>query len=211
MGRSQLLAMGAVVLAALIAPTQLLAQDQITGPTGPTGPEAPYPAAQDQARIEQGTEARAAKAVTIADFSFTPASITINAGDTVTWTNNGPTGHSATADDKSFDTGVFPAGQSRSHTFNQAGSFSYICTPHPNMKGTVIVEAAASTGGNSNRSSGGSTSTTPATTESAATAAPDAAGSAAQLPATGSDPLGLGIAGALLLLAGLLARRPADS
>ena len=34
------------------------------------------------------------------------------------------------------------AGQSGSHTFDTAGTFSYICTPHPNMKGTVIVQAA---------------------------------------------------------------------
>ena len=57
-------------------------------------------------------------------------------GDTVTWSNNGPTGHSATANDGSFDTGILQKGSSGSHTFSQAGTFSYICTPHPFMKGT---------------------------------------------------------------------------
>ena len=39
------------------------------------------------------------------------------------------------------------AGQSGSHTFDTAGTFSYICTPHPNMKGTVVVQAAQSGSG----------------------------------------------------------------
>lgn len=80
--------------------------------------------------------------VVISDFEFTPPTITIVVGDTVTWTNDGPTGHSATAVEGSFDTGIFPAGESRSVTFDEAGEFAYLCTPHPNMEGTVVVEAA---------------------------------------------------------------------
>ena len=48
-----------------------------------------------------------------------------------------PDAHSATANDGSFDTGILSKGGSGSHTFTQAGTFSYICTPHPFMKGTV--------------------------------------------------------------------------
>ena len=84
--------------------------------------------------------AAASANVTIKDFEFVSPSVTVNEGDTVTWTNQGPTGHSATGD--GFDTGIMDAGQSGSHTFDSAGTFSYICTPHPNMKGTVIVQAA---------------------------------------------------------------------
>ena len=62
----------------------------------------------------------------------------------MTWVNEGPSSHSATADDGSFDTGVFPEGESRSVTFEDVGTFTYICTPHPDMEGTVIVEAAGS-------------------------------------------------------------------
>ena len=65
-------------------------------------------------------------------------------GDTVTWSNAGPTPHSATASDGSFDTGILDKGGSGSHTFTQAGTFAYICTPHPYMKGTVVVQASAS-------------------------------------------------------------------
>src|SRR5436309_15852631 len=65
----------------------------------------------------------AANSVAIKDFSFGPGSITIHVGDTVTWVNNGPTDHTATANNGSFDTGTLKKGQSGSHTFNSAGSF----------------------------------------------------------------------------------------
>ena len=89
-------------------------------------------------------KAAATSNVVITDFEFTPATITVIQGDTVIWTNDGPTGHSATAVDGSFDTGIFPAGENREVTFDDPGTFAYICTPHPNMEGTVVVEAAGS-------------------------------------------------------------------
>ena len=96
--------------------------------------------------------AAASGGVTIADFSFSPATLTINQGDTVTWVNNGPTAHSATANNGSFNTGILKAGQSASHTFAQAGTYSYFCQPHPFMKATIVVQAAQAGG-----TSGGST------------------------------------------------------
>ena len=91
--------------------------------------------------------------VTIADFSFTPATITIHVGDTVTWTNHGPSAHTATANNGSFNTGVLQKGQSASHTFTTAGTVTYICSIHPFMHGTVVVLANTT-----------STTTTPTTT-----------------------------------------------
>jgi LPXTG-motif cell wall-anchored protein len=149
----------------------------------PTAPEPQFLADErDEKPAPKPPKARAAASggVTIVDFSFSPATITIDVGDSVTWTNNGPTAHSATADNGSFDTGIFPAGQSRSHTFNDAGSFSYFCQPHPNMRGTIVVQAAQ---------------VAEDTTDSAApaqTTETDTGGPA--LPNTGTD------AGALLLL-----------
>jgi hypothetical protein len=84
--------------------------------------------------------------VTIADFNFTPDSITIHVGDTVTWTNKGPSAHTATAQDGSFNTGVLAKGASASHTFTQAGTFTYICQIHPFMHGTIVVLGASGTG-----------------------------------------------------------------
>jgi plastocyanin len=79
-------------------------------------------------------------AVTIQNFAFSPATITVKAGDAITWTNQDSVGHSATADDNSFDTGVLSQGQSKAITFSKPGTYSYHCSVHPNMKGTVVVK-----------------------------------------------------------------------
>lgn len=77
--------------------------------------------------------------ITIADFSFNPAEITISVGSVVTWVNGGAAPHTATASDQSFDTGVIDPGAAASHTFGQTGEFAYFCAFHPTMTGTVIV------------------------------------------------------------------------
>jgi plastocyanin len=83
--------------------------------------------------------------IQISNFSFSPSSLTVKAGDTVTWTNADSVGHSATADDKSFDTGIIDTGKSGTATFTKAGTFTYHCSVHPSMKGTIIVQAATDT------------------------------------------------------------------
>jgi plastocyanin len=82
--------------------------------------------------------------VTIRDFQFTPANITIKVGDTVTWTNDGPSVHTVTADDGSFDSGDLSVGKTFSHRFQTAGSFGYHCSIHPFMTATVIVQSGSS-------------------------------------------------------------------
>jgi plastocyanin len=147
--------------------------------------------------------AAATENVTIADFEFTPAEITIQQGDTVTWTNEGPTAHSATASDGSFDTGIFSAGGSRSETFDEAGTFSYICTPHPNMTGTIVVEASSS--GESGSGDSGSGSTDTESTDSSGSESSSSSGSG--LPPTGADALTLAILGLLMLALGITIQR----
>jgi plastocyanin len=78
--------------------------------------------------------------VTIADFSFSPSTLTISVGDTVTWTNSGPSAHTTTSDTQLWDSGLLNANQSFSRPFPTAGSFPYHCTPHSNMTGTIIVQ-----------------------------------------------------------------------
>jgi LPXTG-motif cell wall-anchored protein len=174
---------------------------------------APAPPEEPARERKQKPSAKAAGSgsVTIADFQFTPAQITVNQGDTVTWTNNGPTAHSATAPDGSFDTGIFPAGQSRSHTFNDAGTFSYICTPHPNMHGTIVVQASQSGGDTPDTStgdtgSGGSGGTSGGGSSGAEAAQSDGGPS---LPSTGGDAGALLVLGALMLLLGVAVHRRA--
>lgn len=85
---------------------------------------------------------RAAAGVTIADFSFTDATLTVNAGDTVTWTNNGAVAHTVTSDVAgTFDSGNLAPGQTFSFTFPAAGNFDYHCSIHTQMKGNVSVNA----------------------------------------------------------------------
>jgi plastocyanin len=144
--------------------------------------------------------AAASTGVTISDFKFSPGGVTVNVGDTVTWSNAGPTGHSATANDGSFDTGVLQKGSSGSHTFSQAGTFSYFCKPHPFMKGTITVVAAAADNG-SGTTSGGDTSG--AGTSGTGSSADTGSG----LPSTGLDVGGIAFLGLMTLALGVYLRR----
>jgi plastocyanin len=174
-------------------------------PAGPASGESAAPerrARDDASGRRPRATAAASQTVTIRDFEFARASVTIDVGDTVTWSNEGPTPHSATADDGSFDTGVFDDGQSRSHTFDQAGTFSYFCTPHPFMKGTVTVQAASS-GGDAGEDTTGGGST------SGDSAADSDDGSGPALPATGLDAGGLALLGLATVALGAWLRRRA--
>jgi plastocyanin len=81
-------------------------------------------------------------AIDIAGFAFSPQSITVAVGDTVTWTNADVQGHTATADDASFDTGTIGGGTSKTVTFSTAGTFAYHCRIHPAMTAAIVVSAA---------------------------------------------------------------------
>jgi plastocyanin len=77
--------------------------------------------------------------VTIQDYQYVPASITVAPGETVTWTNKDSVAHTVTATDHSWDSGNLAPGAIYRHQFNQAGSYAYGCTYHPDMSGAVIV------------------------------------------------------------------------
>ena len=76
--------------------------------------------------------------VGIADFTFTPASVNIPVGGSVVWTNNDKQQHTATSAGN-FDAGAIQPGTSTTVAFDKAGSFTYICSFHPFMTGTVVV------------------------------------------------------------------------
>jgi plastocyanin len=154
-----------------------------------------------------GARKAASASVTMGDLFFSPASVSIAVGDTVTWTNNGQAPHNATADDGSFKTPTIEAGQSTSHTFSQAGTFSYICTIHPNMKGTIRVLASNSGGGSGGGGGASSSSGGSSGSEASAVASPGAAGDANTLPMTGMAVGGLALAGLGLIALGLIARQ----
>ncbi|HEX2094989.1 MAG TPA: cupredoxin family copper-binding protein [Longimicrobiaceae bacterium] len=74
-------------------------------------------------------------------FAFTPSNIEVVAGTTVEWTNNDPMAHTVTATDGSFDSGLIQPGAVWRRTFDTPGTYPFNCTPHPFMKGTVVVRA----------------------------------------------------------------------
>ncbi len=75
--------------------------------------------------------------VQISDSTFTPAAIEVAAGETVTFENGGAIAHTVTGDD--FDSGSMAPGDTFGFTASEAGSFSYVCTFHPGMRGTIEV------------------------------------------------------------------------
>lgn len=85
----------------------------------------------------------AADQVVIKNFAFTPATITVKAGTTVTWVDRDQVAHSVVADHNTFPSSpTLQPGDRYSHTFNTPGSFPYICGIHPYMTGTVVVSGS---------------------------------------------------------------------
>jgi plastocyanin len=79
--------------------------------------------------------------VTISNYAFSPKSLTVSVGTTVTWTNEDSVPHTVTVTSGpvKFDSGLLQKGQSWSYTFRTAGSYSYYCSVHPDMTGSVAV------------------------------------------------------------------------
>jgi plastocyanin len=72
--------------------------------------------------------------------SYDPATVTIKAGDTVTWVNQDAPQHDVVADNGEFKSDLFDKGGTFSFTFSTAGTYPYHCSIHPGMTGTVIVQ-----------------------------------------------------------------------
>ena len=77
--------------------------------------------------------------VEMKNVAFAPNRLEVAAGTTIRWTNNDPLVHTVTADDGSWDSGPIEPGQTWTHTFAQPGEYAFHCTPHPFMKGVVVV------------------------------------------------------------------------
>ena len=104
----------------------------------------------------------------LTNWHFDPAQITVPAGSTVVWFNQGKEDHTVTADNGSFDSGYKKQGTSFQRAFPQPGKYAYHCAPHPWMKGTVVVVAGAppATSAAAGVADPASTTTAPAATSS---------------------------------------------
>ncbi|HYH11566.1 MAG TPA: ScyD/ScyE family protein [Thermomicrobiales bacterium] len=89
---------------------------------------------------DDGKAATGAQAVQIHNFSFTPQTLEVPAGTTVTWTNLDSVAHTATADDGTFNSGNLNPNESFSFRFDTPGTYVYNCSYHPNMQGTIVVK-----------------------------------------------------------------------
>ncbi len=79
--------------------------------------------------------------IVIKDFAYSPKTITVKAGEKVSVTNMDLMGHSVTADDGSFDTGILSQNENGEFVApTTPGTYTFHCVPHPSITGTLVVE-----------------------------------------------------------------------
>jgi len=145
------------------------------------------------AGISMTGEAVAINAVSMGDNFFSPQSITVPAGSAIEWRNDGVLPHTSTANGGSWDSGLVLKGKTFSQPFAAAGTFTYNCAVHPEMVGTVVVEAGAQPTPTSAPATAPPATTPPTTANprpAAPVQAPPAAPLANNLPVGGGPPLG---------------------
>jgi plastocyanin len=80
------------------------------------------------------------KRVLVQNFMFTPMSLTVSAGTTVTWTNLDNEPHTVSSDTGLFRSGALDTNDSFAFTFDTPGTYHFTCSIHPQMVGTIVVE-----------------------------------------------------------------------
>ena len=85
-------------------------------------------------------EGTPANVVQIRNFAFVQGTLNVTRGATVTWVNCDTETHTSTSDASVWDSGALTPGSTFQRTFTAAGSFPFHCTPHPSMRGTVVVQ-----------------------------------------------------------------------
>ena len=78
--------------------------------------------------------------VKIDNFSFGPATLTVAAGTTVTWTNRDDISHTVVSTESAFKSKAVDTDEKFSYTFAKPGTYSYFCSIHPKMTGKVVVQ-----------------------------------------------------------------------
>lgn len=105
------------------------------------------PGSDNQAVKKESTSASESiptdpNSISIDDFAFNPAKLTIKKGTKITWTNNDDARHDITPTGGASDfvaSKLLAKGESYEFTFNTVGTYTYKCSPHPYMKGTIEV------------------------------------------------------------------------
>jgi amicyanin len=109
------------------------------GMSGQSMPGMPSSPASTSATTADAPAPQGGTAISISDFKFNPATLTVPVGTTVTWTNQDEEPHTIAAKDGSFHSPGMDTHGTYSFTFTTPGSYDYICSIHPFMAGTVVV------------------------------------------------------------------------
>lgn len=78
--------------------------------------------------------------VKIDNFTFTPATVKVAVGATVTWVNRDDIPHTVVSTEKVFKSKALDTGDKFSFIFTRAGKYPYFCSLHPKMTGEVVVQ-----------------------------------------------------------------------
>ncbi len=108
-----------------------------------TSGEAPSRGAQPQREPAPAAPAgpgRRVRTVSISSFEFGPKTLEVHVGDVVEWRNDDMVDHTATAEDRTFDTGQIAGGEAKRVVVRKKGRFPYFCRDHPEMKATLVVD-----------------------------------------------------------------------
>lgn len=122
------------------APQENLETTNGKTPQQQASPDSSRTSSSDSA-VSSGDVAEEGK-IEIENYAFQPEIITVKRGATVTWTNKDDIQHDVVADDDTQDgpqSELLSKGESYRFTFDEVGEFTYHCSPHPYMKGTVKV------------------------------------------------------------------------
>lgn len=146
MKKAPIIAISLVVVLALIALGIYLAGQRQQPTTTPSTmpntsqPSSSQPPSQSQGQ-NQNTQQATSNEVSIQNFSFSPASLTVKKGTTVTWTNHDDIAHTVIESDNKVGPGssLLAKDQTYSFTYNEIGTFAYKCSVHPSMTGSVTV------------------------------------------------------------------------
>jgi plastocyanin len=128
---------GLLVTAVALAVLALAACSTTSEPTTTTG------AGTTTTTAGTTTTADSSTTVTIRNFAFEPGTLTVTVGTTVTWVNDDGATHTVTADGGAFDSGRLANGATFQFTFDEVGDFTYHCSLHSTMQGTISVKGSA--------------------------------------------------------------------
>ena len=115
------------------------------GCSSPSSPSGTYPTPTPTPTPTPSPSNPTSASISIQDFMYASATVTIAVGGNVTWTNDGPSGHTVASDAGVFDSGTLAApylgsaGGVFSRVFSQTGTYPYHCEIHPGMQGSITV------------------------------------------------------------------------